>query len=98
MDDTKKALSDGLDKALLDVLTNGQVVIDPATGNPVKVTPSAAMLNVIRGRLKDCGVTANPAAGNNPISDLMKRARETGLKLHRGDLPPLSTEPDAATG
>lgn len=85
-------MAEELDSALLKVLREGQVVITDA--GPVTVTPTAAMLNQVRQRLKDLGVTAIPAEGT-PTGNLIKEARR-GLRYQGKEFPALSEEPDAA--
>jgi len=66
---TLDSMSDEFDNALLHILKDGRQVVNKE-GEVVKVEASAADLNVIRQRLKDCGVTAMPA-NNNPIGNIM---------------------------
>lgn len=89
----KEQLADGLDKVLLDVLHNGQTVLD-ANGTPTVITPTAAMLNVIRGRLKDIASSSVISPGT-PQSDLLKEAHQKFASLRIADV---DDAPDAATG
>ena len=88
---TLEQLSELYDSALLELLRNGREIMDN-DGNLVRVPVSAADLNVIRSRLRDCGITAAPTS-NNPIGNIVEEMRRRGAKL-----PEISDEPDAATG
>ena len=66
---TLDSMSEEFDKSLLQILKDGRQVVNK-DGEVVNVEASAADLNVIRQRLKDCGVTAMPA-NNNPIGNIM---------------------------
>lgn len=83
-------MSDEFDKALLGILQEGRTITN-RDGDPVQVEATAADLNVIRQRLKDCGITvAN--TGTNPIGNIVKEMQARGMKM-----PDLGTEDDAAT-
>lgn len=90
--DTHTQLAEELDKALLKVLTEGQTIVD-ANGTPMTISPTAAMLNVIRGRLKDLNVSS-VIQQNTPTSDLMERVKNDP-NIFR--LAPIDDTPDAAT-
>lgn len=66
------ALSEKLDEALLDILTNGRKVYaeDGATVIAVNM-PSAADFNAIISRLKQCGVATIPTEGNADINEVL---------------------------
>ena len=83
-------LSDLYDQHLLMVLVDGREIVTK-DGELLKVEPTAADLNVIRQRLKDCGITSVPTA-NNPIGNIVAEMSRKGLKL-----PDLDNEDDAAT-
>ncbi len=87
-------MADLLDTTLRDVLKNGQVVQDQE-GNPVTITPTAAMLSVVTKRLKDLGVQT-VAGPNTAAGDFI----QTAVRNHKfPTLPPVDTEEDdAATG
>lgn len=87
-------LSESLDTLMLEVLKNGQTVQD-AEGNPVQVTPSAAMIREIRTRLKDLGVTQQATVGS-PAARLAQAMKGRNLKYP--SLPPVDTEDDRAMG
>lgn len=82
-----------LDRLLLKVLKEGQVVVDETTGQPKTITPSAAMLNMIRGRLKDLNVGGLAIPGT-PTSDLLTKAEQRFGTLRIADV---DDSEDAAT-
>ena len=91
--------ADIYDELLLKIVREGVPLTD-AAGNPVLVDgkpvmgpPSAAMLNVIRGRLKDCGITSDASQSSSPIAKIATHlaAAQKGAKL-----PRLSDDDDAA--
>jgi len=67
IDHKSAKLVDGLADLLLDVVTNGKVVeiVDRQTGEveTARVTPDAAMLNVVRQFVKDFPPLNTPTAG-----------------------------------
>ena len=79
MDDKKtktiEELDEELDKALLGIIRNGEIVVDKK-GNIVKLTPSAAILNAARQRLRDLGVNKLI----QPNSDIANLAEEMGIE------------------
>jgi len=83
-------MSDDFDKALLGLLKEGRKVMN-RDGDLIDVPATAADLNVIRQRLKDCGITAMPTTAN-PIGNIVKEMQARGMKM-----PELSTDDDAAT-
>lgn len=103
LNDTQKAVAETYDAALLDILVNGETAKDEAgqpiviEGKAVRATPTAAMMKVIRERLKDLGATAMPVIGTS-TGDLVAQAQVRGMKYDGKPIPPLSTEDDAATG
>ena len=79
------------DKFLLEILKEGREIVDTKTGEIKQVQATAADLNVIRQRLKDCGVTA-AVTQSNPIGHILSEMRDRNLKIQD-----VSTEDDAAT-
>jgi len=79
------------DKQLLHVLENGREVMT-RDGDVVRVEPTAADLNVIRQRLKDCGVTSM-VVDDSPIASIVENMRRQGLRLSNVDME----SDDAAT-
>lgn len=78
----------------------GQPVLDPKTKAVLRRRPSAAILQVIRGRLRDCGISGSkPKSKTQGIGGLAERMRRDGtLKFPAGgQLPPVSQDDDAAT-
>jgi hypothetical protein len=86
---TLDSMSDEFDKTLLKVLKDGRDVVNK-DGEVVSVEASAADLNVIRQRLKDCGVTAMPA-NNNPIGSIVAEMAKRKMTM-----PELDTDSDDA--
>lgn len=78
------------DDYLLMLLKNGRTVVND-NGDIVQVPLSASDLNVIRQRLKDCGITAIPT-NSNPIGHIVEEMQRRGRKL-----PALDDSEDAAT-
>jgi len=95
MSDNLNTISDLFDSVLLDMLKNGRETVDE-DGDRVRIPPSAADLNIVRQRLRDCGITAMPTA-NNPIGSIIEEMKNRGMKIHR-ELPEVSDEADAAVG
>ena len=91
-------MADALDRAMLSMLKTGKKTIMGHDGSPTEVDLTAADYNVIRQRLKDCGITT-PRAKGNPIDELARRMGGEGdtLKFPGADLPDLDDAPDAAT-
>ena len=89
--DKKAEISDELDALMLKVLKEGQVVVD-AQGVAQVVTPTAAMIREIRGRLKDMGVTKE-LGKTGKANDIVREMRERGFKFG-GKMPPISTDDD----
>ena len=94
MKDILQQLSDQFDKALLEVLANGRKIMDKE-GNEQVVDATAADLNVIRQRLKDCGITTQ-ATDQNPLGSIIQEMKLKGLSFNDG-LPEIGTGEDAAT-
>lgn len=91
MNNTRLDMSDAFDNALLDILRGGREVVT-RDGERVTIPATAADLNVIRQRLKDCGITAE-AMDDNPVGNIVDEMRRRGLKLPELD----TTEDDVAT-
>ena len=86
-----------LDNAMNTVLKEGVTAQDPVTGAIVKLTPSAAMFNAIRGRIKDLGVQS-PLKQGTAAGNLVETARQKGMSFKGRAIPPVNTQdPDAAT-
>jgi|GEM_PF-6124146 len=93
--DTQKQLADSLDRVMLDILENGEIVTNE-TGEAVRKTPTAAMLRAIHARVKDIGLT--PAAIPGSQADRLIRAAGT-IRFNGKPIPAVDTESDdAATG
>lgn len=83
-------LANGFDRHLHKVLKDGREVMN-RDGELTRVEATAADLNVIRQRLKDCGITSVGTQGS-PIGNIVEEMRKRELKL-----PPLDTDDDVAT-
>ena len=79
------------DQTLLSMLQEGREIVDQKTGEIRQVQVTAADLNVIRQRLKDCGVT-DVNASSSPIGSIIEEMNLRNLKL-----PDVDTGDDAAT-
>jgi len=88
-----------LDTALMDkqqgamyarMLEKGVAVVDVTTGLPQWADPSAAMMKQIADWI--AAHKAPTTDLNNPIEKILERERERQRKM-----PPVSTEPDAAS-
>ena len=77
--DTRQKLVDGADRWMLDVLENGQQMLDQKTGEIVRVCPTPAMLKVILERAKQLGSDDVPVH-NTPAGKLTERVSKH-LKL-----------------
>ncbi len=98
---TQAALSDVLDKVLLQVIRKGMPLLNKDgkaildnKGKPIFTPATANYLNVARQRLRDLGYTKIAAEGD----EIEQLAKELGLKdgkVH--PFPRLSIEPDAAS-
>tara|TARA_Y100000310_G_scaffold247199_1_gene252743 strand:+ start:442 stop:717 length:276 start_codon:yes stop_codon:yes gene_type:complete len=90
MSDPQKQMSDLFDAMLVKLLKEGRETMT-RDGDMVRVEATAADLNVVRQRLKDCGITAI-ATDDNQVGDILKQMQQRGLKL-----VDLDDSPDAAT-
>ena len=82
----KQQLSDALDKALLDAIQNGQTVMGD-DGNPIKISPSAKMLEVAIKRLSQLGITCEITSTGRQ-AEIIRELRERGMKFP--ELPPIN--------
>lgn len=87
----------GLDLQLVDIVengepvrANGEAIIDPDTGQPIRMPPSAAMLNVVRQRLKE--LAGQGGDDTHPIQAALEQIRQA--QDAGGDLPSLDDEMD----
>lgn len=76
---TQKQIAADFDAQCAKVLREGQEVLT-AQGEVIKMQPSPAMMNVIRQRIKDLGITAIPRDGT-PAGDLIQSAVRAGIKF-----------------
>lgn len=83
-------MSELYDAHLLQVLQEGREIVN-RDGEVEKVEPTAADLNVIRQRLKDCGITSAPTA-SNPIGNIVAEMTRRGMQM-----PELDDSDDVAT-
>ena len=91
---TQEKMGGELDKELLRVLKEGRTVVTKK-GDVVEVEATAADLNVVRQRLRDLGMNADPAR-NKSILELQALAKKKVKDFP--DLPQPSDEPDALVG
>ena len=71
----RELISKALDKQLVEQLNNGTTAID-TSGELVTVSPTAALLNVARQRVKDIRA-ANPDPDDDPIQSAIDRLSAT---------------------
>lgn len=83
-------MSDLYDEYLFGLLKQGRQT-QTDSGEMIQAELSASDLNVIRQRLKDCGVTALPTS-SNPIGHIVEEMKKRGQSL-----PPIDDSDDAAT-
>ncbi len=83
-------MSELYDAHLLQVLKDGREIVN-RDGEVEQIQPTAADLNVIRQRLKDCGITSAPTA-TNPIGNIVAEMTRRGMQM-----PDLDDSDDAAT-
>ena len=76
-------VAEGADKILLDIVTHGQVTAD-VNGTLTRAHPSAAMMNVIRARVRDA---RNQRPLSNPALALLDEVERRGLRLPDDDGP-----------
>lgn len=74
-------MADQFDRKLAQILREGQRVLDPETGQVQLVDPTAATLNVIKGRLKDLGMTRSSAPKGSAANQLREAAAARGFVL-----------------
>ena len=79
MSDQLRAMADAFDGHLLNVLRNGRSVFMP-DGSKEQIEATAADLNVIRQRLKDCGVTAM-VDDASPIRNIVEEMKRRNLRV-----------------
>jgi len=83
-------IADLYDQQLLKILREGRETLTK-DGESVRIEATAADLNVIRQRLKDCGITTT-ATGDSPVANIIEEWRKRGMNL-----PALDDMDDAAT-
>ena len=87
-------LEAAFDARMLDLIRNGRDLLTK-DGDTTNVEATAADLNVIRQRLKDCGMVDQPADAN-PIGSIIDEMKSRGMKFN-DTLPDISGESDAAS-
>lgn len=83
MSEILRSMADAFDGHLLNVLKKGRVVLLP-DGSKEQVEATAADLNVIRQRLKDCGVTAM-VDDASPIRNIVEEMKRRNLRVGSSD-------------
>lgn len=89
-DPTIDKVSAALDRAMLDVLVNGEIEGVDDDGNIIRIKGkvSAAMMNAIRGRCKDCGAFADVHKGDTDVGEMvrmLKLRKEPGFDTDSED-------------
>jgi len=79
MSDVIRDMADQFDRALLKVLKDGRTVVG-SDGEEKVIDATAADLNVIRQRLKDCGMTVM-AEESSPIKNIVDEMRRRQLRI-----------------
>jgi len=79
MSDAMRDMADLFDRALLKVLKDGRTIIGP-DGEERNIDATAADLNVIRQRLKDCGMTVATEEAS-PIKNIVEEMRRRQLRI-----------------
>jgi hypothetical protein len=74
--DPMKLLSDEFDKRLIHILNNGREIMTK-DGELLHVEATSADLNIIRQRLKDCGVSVAPTE-ENPVGSIIESMKAKG--------------------
>lgn len=106
---TQTRMADLLDKAMLEVLKEGgEPILDregkvqlDGKGKVIRRRVSAATMNAIRSRLRDCGVNSLPVKGS-ATGRLAQEAAKQGMKFDGkpidpfAKVPPVNTEDDDA--
>ena len=80
---TTDTLGDEFDERLLKVLREGRNVVT-REGELVNAEATAADLNVIRQRLKDCGITSAPVSAS-PIGNIVDEMKKRNMRLQELD-------------
>jgi hypothetical protein len=82
--DRHDAMADAFDRHLLCMVQAGKKHALDAEGNIVEAPLTAADLNVVRQRLKDCGITSL-ATPNSVVGSIVEAMRERQLKIEDMD-------------
>ncbi|MBT97580.1 MAG: hypothetical protein CL902_03005 [Dehalococcoidia bacterium] len=90
----QQQISDLFDSYLLSLLRDGRQVIGE-DGSKQTIPLTAADLNIVRQRLRDCGMTAM-VSEENPIGSIVREMKARGVKC-KPELPRMSGADDAAT-
>jgi len=96
MADALNAMADRFDKQLLKMIKSGKKMVLGHDGTPTEVDLTAADLNVIRQRLKDCGITSARTKGST-IDQLAEAMGGDSFKFPAPQLPEVPEGDDAAT-
>lgn len=93
---TKDKLADAVDAALHKALTEGETVLD-AEGKPVKLSPSAKMIEVAIKRLGQLGITTLGTGNSGKQADVIQliKERQAAGTLRFPPPPAKLTEADA---
>ena len=94
---TQEQMAVELDEVLLKTLQEGQQILDQKSGEAVTITPTASIMNVVRQRLRDLNMNADPTK-NKTIQELQALADKKTVDGDFPDLPEPSDEPGELVG
>lgn len=92
MTNPHEIMAAAFDEYLLRLVREGRKTVVDDDGNEAVVPLNAADLNVVRQRLKDCGITST-AAPASPIANIVAEMRKQKLRIEEmdGDEPAFGT-------
>jgi len=84
MNGPHEAMADAFDRYLLSIIKEGRKTVVDDDGNESTTPLMAADLNVIRQRLKDCGITST-AAPASPIGNIVAEMKKRSIRIEDMD-------------
>lgn len=84
MSSPHEAMAEAFDRYLLAIIKEGRKTVVDDDGNESTVPLMAADLNVIRQRLKDCGITSS-ATPASPIANIVAEMRRRSMSIEDMD-------------